>query len=192
MKERQLQPKYGLTPCVLIRGGACCLDVSQPSCLPACLLACLPACLVHQDFERHQLAVRQQQLAEVRAELDAATASGNAMRDALLAIHVALSPHSLSAALGMGNDFGTGYNLSLEEHEALKQRLMGCAAVPSCDAAAVASRVRELLAQVSCVMCKCNDMLGVAGCIHNPPLLAVSGNKRNRHQISTNPALNAC
>lgn len=99
------------------------------------------------------------------------------MRDALLAIHMALSPHCLSAALGMGEDLETGYSLNPEEHEALTKRLLGCAAVPAGDAGAVATRVRELLAQVSSVTSagRCHDLyVCVSVCVSVCARLCVS------------------
>lgn len=71
------------------------------------------------------------------------------MRDALLAVHSALSPHSLTAALGFkdkGKD--VGFSLDPEGYEALTGRLLPAKLVTAADAEAVAGRVRELLAQV--------------------------------------------
>jgi hypothetical protein len=109
-----------------------------------------------QEFQQQQLAVQQHELLDAHQALDAAAATANSIRDALLAVHSALSPHSLAAALGLkgleqqakGSSV-TGFSLDAEGYEALTGRLLSAKLVTAVDAEAVAGRVRELLAQVS-------------------------------------------
>ena len=106
------------------------------------------------SFQHQQLAKQEQQLLEARTAADAANAAAEVLRDALLAIHTALSPHSLAAALGFSEAGQTGLSLSSEGYEALTSRLLGGPqAVRAADGEAVAARVRELLAQVRGVGC---------------------------------------
>lgn len=94
---------------------------------------------------------------EAQAALDATAASAYALRSALIAIHAALSPQSLSAALGVNQTKGqsettgmpSGFKLDAEQYEALSKRLLSAKVVAAMDAEAVAERVRELLSQVS-------------------------------------------
>jgi hypothetical protein len=108
-----------------------------------------------QEFQQQQLAVQQHELLDAHQALDAAAASANSVRDALLAVHSALSPHSLAAALGFKADqqgkgsAAAGFSLAAEGYEALTGRLLSAKLVTAVDAEAVAGRVRELLAQVS-------------------------------------------
>eukprot|EP00878_Enallax_costatus_P037885 GHUV01042966.1.p1 GENE.GHUV01042966.1~~GHUV01042966.1.p1 ORF type:complete len:142 (-),score=35.91 GHUV01042966.1:369-794(-) len=109
-----------------------------------------------QEFQQQQLAAQQQELQEARTALDAAITSANGLRDALLAVHTALSPHSLAAALGFNQDQDyrskgssrSGFSLDAEGYEALTARLLAAKVVSVADAEAVAGRVRELLGQV--------------------------------------------
>lgn len=108
-------------------------------------------------FQHDQLAKQQQQLAEARAAATAASAAADTLRDALLAIHTALSPHSLASALGFNEAAQAGLSLSPEGYEQLTSRLLGGGggggggppqAVSAADGAAVAARLREVLAKV--------------------------------------------
>lgn len=120
-----------------------------------------------QEFQQQQLLSQQQELQDARTGLDAAITSANALRDALLAIHTALSPHSLAAALGYDQDQGlrskggqvSGFSMNPEAYEALTGRLLAAKVVSVADAEAVAGRVRELLGQVRC---SCADIVSVA------------------------------
>lgn len=113
-------------------------------------------CHFLQEFQQQQLATQQQELQEARAALNDASSSASVLRDVLLAIHTALSPHSLSAALGSGLEQstgskggqGSGFTLTPEKYEALTGRLLAAKVVAGADAEAVAGRLRELLAQV--------------------------------------------
>lgn len=102
-------------------------------------------------FQHEQLAKQQRQLLEAHAAVDAATAAADTLRDALLAVHTALSPHSLASVLGLGDRAQhPGFSLVPEGYEELTSRLLGAApAVTAADGEAVAARVREVLAQVS-------------------------------------------
>jgi hypothetical protein len=103
-------------------------------------------------FQHEQLAKQQRQLSEAHAAADAATAAADTLRDALLAVHTALSPHSLAYVLGLDDraQQQPGFSLGPEGYEELTSRLLGAAsAVSAADGEAVAARVRELLAQVS-------------------------------------------
>jgi septal ring factor EnvC (AmiA/AmiB activator) len=100
-------------------------------------------------FQHEQLAKQQQQLSEARAAAESAHATLNTLRDSLLAIHTALSPHSLATALGRSEGTAAGFSLGPEGYEQLTSRLLHEAqAVTAADGEAVAARVRELLAQV--------------------------------------------
>lgn len=103
------------------------------------------------NFQHEQLAKQQQQLADARAATEAATAAADTLRDALLTVHTALSPHSLASVLGASDKAQAGFSLSPEGYEQLTSRLLHSAqAVTAADGEAVAARVRELLAQVRC------------------------------------------
>jgi hypothetical protein len=125
-----------------------------------------------QEFQQQQLAVQQHELLDAHQALDAAAASANSVRDALLAVHSALSPHSLAAALGFKADqqgkgsAAAGFSLGAEGYEALTGRLLSAKLVTAVDAEAVAGRVRELLAQVG-IRCYlgylCRHVYGVWG-----------------------------
>lgn len=111
------------------------------------------------SFQHDQLAKQQQQLLEARAAADAATASSDILRDALLTVHTALSPHSLASVLGPSDRGQAGFSLSPEGYEDLTSRLLGgMLAVTAADGEAVAVRVRELLSQVSA---HCSALAGV-------------------------------
>lgn len=107
-----------------------------------------------QEFQQQQLAVQQHELLDAHQALDAAAATAKSIRDALLGVHSALSPHNLAAALGFkGDQQGkgsavTGFSLDAEGYEALTGRLLSAKLVTAVDAEAVAGRVRELLALV--------------------------------------------
>lgn len=101
------------------------------------------------NFQHDQLAKQQQQLSEARAAADAANATSDTLRDALLAVHTALSPHSLASVLGSSDRAQSGVSLGAEGYEELTSRLLGAAQdVTAADGEAVAARVREVLAQV--------------------------------------------
>jgi hypothetical protein len=100
-------------------------------------------------FQHDQLAKQQQQLLEARAAAEASHTALNTLRDTLLAIHTALSPHSLATALGRNESTAAGFSMGPEGYEQLTSRLLHEAhAVTAADGEAVAARVRELLAQV--------------------------------------------
>lgn len=100
-------------------------------------------------FQHEQLAKQQQQLSDARAAAESSHAALNTLRDSLLAIHTALSPHSLATALGRSEGTAAGFSLGPEGYEQLTSRLLHEAqAVTAADGEAVAARVRELLAQV--------------------------------------------
>lgn len=103
------------------------------------------------SFQHEQLAKQQRQLSDAHTAVDAATAAADTLRDALLAVHTALSPHSLASVLGLGDRAQQpGFSLGPEGYEELTSRLLGAApAVTAADGEAVAARVREVLAQVS-------------------------------------------
>lgn len=101
------------------------------------------------SFQHEQLAKQQRQLSDAHAAAQAATAAADTLRDALLTVHTALSPHSLASVLGPGDRAQTGFSLRPEGYEELTSRLLQSAqAVTAADGEAVAARVRELLAQV--------------------------------------------
>lgn len=100
-------------------------------------------------FQHQQLAKQEQELSEARAAAEAAAAAADTLRDALLAVHTAMSPHSLASVLGFSDRAQAVASLSPEGYEELTSRLLGQAqGVTAADGEAVAARVRELLAQV--------------------------------------------
>eukprot|EP00879_Flechtneria_rotunda_P009197 GHRR01009630.1.p1 GENE.GHRR01009630.1~~GHRR01009630.1.p1 ORF type:complete len:1272 (+),score=735.33 GHRR01009630.1:134-3817(+) len=101
-----------------------------------------------QDFQQKQLAAQQQQLSDTQKALDETNASANAMRDALLAIHTAFSPHSLTAALGFKGAVAEWFSLKHDAYEALTARLLGPRLVEAADTKAIVSQVKKLLAKM--------------------------------------------
>jgi len=100
-------------------------------------------------FQHQQLAKQEQELSEARAAAEAAAAAADTLRDALLAVHTALSPHSLASVLGFSDRAQAVASLSPQGYEELTSRLLGQSqGVTAADGEAVAARVRELLAQV--------------------------------------------
>jgi hypothetical protein len=102
-------------------------------------------------FQQQQLAKQQQQLEDARAAAASAAEAAGVLRDGLLAVHAALSPHSLASALGLADASQLRLSLGAEGYEAVAGRLLrstGSGHVAPEDVQAVAARVRELLAHV--------------------------------------------
>jgi hypothetical protein len=102
-------------------------------------------------FQSQQAVKQQAQLADAHAAGASASAAADVLRDGLLAVHTALSPHSLASVLGGSSRVAPpAFSLDSEGYEALTRVLLGGSdeGVTPADASAVAARVRELLTQV--------------------------------------------
>ena len=103
-----------------------------------------------QDMGMQQQAVHQQQLDAARQKTDALRGAYEKLRDAIMGIHTALSPHNLRLALVATATEGLQcFSLGAQEYEQLSQRLLGDWQVSEEDGERIVKRLRELLGMVS-------------------------------------------